>query len=562
MVLRKECLGSVRLDEVYAKVGMLPTGTVLAARYEILDFLGSGGFAEIYVARDSLIQRQVAIKVFAPRDAASSPSTQHRLVKRFAREAHSAALINHPHAITVFDIGTLGEDGVPFIIMEWLEGHDLERELALHGVLSPERARTLLIDALDALGAGHRMGVVHRDLKPSNLFLVHPGTPREHLKVVDYGIVHLSEQSVSLTSTGGLCGTLRYMAPEYIEHQQVGPALDVYQMGLVLVELLAGVPAVQSENPIECLVKHQRGDLNIPAVLLDSVLGPVIRRATALDPGARFPDAAAMAKALRALEPVEAPTAYAIAVAIPTLLNRVNAPLSSAERSGEDLPAVSVQYPEESLADSEQTHFMLPLWSAVAASADDATDDMVEPLAGTLPHIRAMTAPYTLLMALALTVAIVAVSVVGVLIWVGLSSQQPAITPQPVTPMAAPVGAPPAQPAQVKPQSAAARQPGAPGVDAGGLTPVEADADLASNTGSTADSPGDAPPSPVLKLMSVPAQVEVWEAGVKLGETPLALGVSDGNVRRVRLVRAGFKPETVLLSTDDGAQRVVRLIPR
>jgi len=163
---------------------------------------------------------------------------------------------------------------------------------------------------LGALGEAHQAGIVHKDIKPTNLFLADPGTRKETLKLVDFGIAHIAqtEDENRLTKTGYMLGTPQYMAPEYVEEQQVSPALDVYQMGLLLVELLGGRPVVQEVNPWKCALMHVSRELSVPVQLLSSPLGPVLEKALALKPEDRYPTATEFADALELVDVTQVPT--------------------------------------------------------------------------------------------------------------------------------------------------------------------------------------------------------------------------------------------------------------
>ncbi len=276
-------------------------GHVFNGRYEVVRFLGAGGFAAVYEARDQTINRPVALKVLNLAALSIDPAGQEVFIKRFHREAQVAASIRNSNAVSIFDFGTTSDTQEPFLVMELLIGHDLEAELTQNGPIAPPRAISLLMGSLAALGEAHSMGVVHKDLKPANLFLTDPGTRRETLKVVDFGIARIVDgggTKAKFTGTGQILGTPQYLAPEYIESQSVTPALDVYQMALILCEMLTGRPVVDCENPLKAVMVHSAGNLPINDALRAMPFWDVIDKALSMDPAERYDNADTFAEAL------------------------------------------------------------------------------------------------------------------------------------------------------------------------------------------------------------------------------------------------------------------------
>lgn len=279
--------------------GRLRVGAVLAEHYEVIMPLGEGGFATVYSARQMPSGRLIALKVL---EAVTAPSEAELYQKRFLREARLLASMNHPHIVRIYDYGIIRELARPFIAMELLDGEDLQDQL-MYGGLDPDRGLRLIAQALDALGHAHHQGIIHRDLKPSNLFVVQPREPAERCIVLDFGLARTDDPDASqLSRTGTMIGTPQYLAPEMIEGKEVTPAVDVYQMGLILVETLTGRRVVEGANRVESCVKHLKRDFAIPSQLLEGPFGPIVKRALAFKPGERYPDASAMRDALVSLD--------------------------------------------------------------------------------------------------------------------------------------------------------------------------------------------------------------------------------------------------------------------
>ncbi len=275
----------------------LQVGERIDGRYVIQGVLGVGGFATVYQARQLLIERTVALKVLDLHKTAADPS----FGERFIREAQIAARIRHPNVVRIHDFGFHGAHRLPYIAMEILEGRSLDQELALHGPMLPARLHHLFTPILDALAVGHRAGIIHKDLKPANLMLTNPGEQREALCVLDFGVAR-AESGGRLTETGRLFGTPRYLAPEYIQEQRVTPAIDVYQMALIIAEALQGLPVVD-DDPYASMVQHCTGDLRLPDFLCQGAIGDVFKRALAVRVEDRFPDAGAFLQAFQTLGP-------------------------------------------------------------------------------------------------------------------------------------------------------------------------------------------------------------------------------------------------------------------
>lgn len=287
----------------------LQEGTTIADKYRITAHLGAGGFAQVFEAFDTNIERPVAIKFLNLHTTLKDIGASNTIVERFKREAKLAARVQHPNVVNIFDFGVIGSRGdVPYIVMELLAGHDLEVELQKNSPLEADRALRLFVGCLEALGQAHELGIVHKDLKPSNLFVANPGEPTESLRIVDFGIAHLrAADEGRLTAAGEILGTPQYLSPEYIEAQLVTPAFDVYQMGLVLVEALTGRAVVDEDHPLRCVKVHSMGELDVPTPLLESQLGPVIIEALAHDHRERFADASAFGAALARVDAATLP---------------------------------------------------------------------------------------------------------------------------------------------------------------------------------------------------------------------------------------------------------------
>lgn len=280
----------------------LPQGIILEGRWALGEKLGAGGFATVYRGKHLKLERDVAVKVL---EVMTTPAEMAIIEERFLREAKLCAQLEHPNIVQILDYGFLETQGQrkPFIVMELLRGHDLEHELLTYGPLEAERAKRLFDGALDALRVSHSQGIVHRDLKPSNLYLANAGTPEERMVVLDFGIARVFDDPTSkLTATQSVTGTPAYLAPEYIESHQSSPAVDVYQMGLIIGEALSGTPVVQASAPLGYLMAHVNGMQRLEPELLQTTLGQELKRAISVDPQARHQDAGQLKTSMASID--------------------------------------------------------------------------------------------------------------------------------------------------------------------------------------------------------------------------------------------------------------------
>jgi tetratricopeptide (TPR) repeat protein len=281
---------------------------ILPPRYRHPRQIGRGGMGDIYRATDSLLSREVAIKILADRYAQDETVRQ-----RFTREALAAArLSGQPSTVTIFDVGE--HNGRPYIVMEFLGGGSLDEKLRQDGAQPPQRVFTWLEQAGRALDAAHAEGVVHRDVKPANLML----DREENVYVADFGIASAGGMD-SLTMTGTVLGTAGYLAPEQAQGDRATPASDRYALGVVAFELLTGSRPFESESPTAEAAAH----VNAPVPSVSSVSGlpreldAVFERALAKDPDRRFATCAEFVAALRAAFDDAAGATGALPVAAP-----------------------------------------------------------------------------------------------------------------------------------------------------------------------------------------------------------------------------------------------------
>ena len=273
-------------------------GRLLGGRYRMEALLAGGGMGEVWAARDLLLDRAVAVKVLGGAFAGDG-----RAAERLRREARAAGRLEHPAIARVLDLGEDG--GRPYLVMELLEGESLAERIARAGPMGPAEAARVVAAVAGALEAAHRAGVVHRDVKPGNVFLTSDGG----VKVLDFGIA--SAAGDTALTTGDLLGTAAYLAPERALGHQATAAADVYALGVVLYELLAGRRPFEAGSDIEQAMAHINADPVPLAMVAPSVPPPLAaacQQAMAKDPAARPRSAAAFARLVAAPGPAPAAT--------------------------------------------------------------------------------------------------------------------------------------------------------------------------------------------------------------------------------------------------------------
>ena len=228
-----------------------PAGpTVFNDRYELHRKLAQGGMANVYLARDLLLDRPVAVKVLFPEHARDDA-----FVERFRREATAAANLNHPNVVAIYDWGQ--QHGTYYIVMEYVEGRPLSDIIRTEGPLHPDRAAEITADVAAALAFAHRNGVVHRDVKPGNILITGTG----QVKVADFGIAQASsnaDATQNLTQAGAVMGTATYFSPEQAQGLPVDPRSDLYSLGCVLYEMLTARPPFAGDSPVAVSYTHLR----------------------------------------------------------------------------------------------------------------------------------------------------------------------------------------------------------------------------------------------------------------------------------------------------------------
>ncbi|HZF57863.1 MAG TPA: Stk1 family PASTA domain-containing Ser/Thr kinase [Rubrobacter sp.] len=229
-------------------------------RYRIVKPLGSGGMADVFLAHDDVLDRDVALKVMSTRYASDG-----EFVERFKREAQSAAALSHPNIVSIFDRGE-AEDGTYYIAMEYLPGGTLKDRILKRGALPARTAAAVALQIAEALCAAHERDVVHRDIKPHNILITETGD----VKVTDFGIARAASSS-TMTRTGHILGTAHYISPEQAMGEPVGPASDLYSLGIVLYEMLTGELPFDADTPLGIAMKHVNGHLRPPQTVNPAV---------------------------------------------------------------------------------------------------------------------------------------------------------------------------------------------------------------------------------------------------------------------------------------------------
>jgi beta-lactam-binding protein with PASTA domain len=277
--------------------------TVINDRYEIHKRIGRGGMADVFSARDLLLDRQVAVKVLFPEFA-----TDENFVERFRREAQSAASLSHPNIVNVYDWGKY--EGTYFIVMEEVQGRTLAEILTTNKQLTSKQAAEIASEVAAALGFAHDNHVAHRDIKPANILIGSNG----QVKVADFGIARAlnAPTESNLTQVGSVMGTATYFSPEQAQGAQPDPRSDLYSLGIVMYELVAGKPPFTGENPVSIAYK-QVHDAPQPLVQIVADVPrsfeAIVAKLLAKDPKLRYPSAAALRDDLRRFrndEPVQA----------------------------------------------------------------------------------------------------------------------------------------------------------------------------------------------------------------------------------------------------------------
>ena len=269
----------------------LPEGTRLGP-YEILSPIGAGGMGEVYRAKDTRLDRTVAIKVLP-----SHLSDDTELRQRFEREARAVSSLNHPHICTLHDVGQ--QDGIDYLVMEYLEGETLAARLA-KGPLQTDQVLRYAIEISDALDKAHRQGVVHRDLKPGNIMVTKSGA-----KLLDFGLAKLRPaesgqgealsalptENRSLTGAGTILGTFQYMAPEQLEGKEADARTDIFAFGAVVHEMATGRKAFEGKSQaslIGAIMTSDPAPISTLQPMTPPALEHIVRRCLAKDPDDRF----------------------------------------------------------------------------------------------------------------------------------------------------------------------------------------------------------------------------------------------------------------------------------
>ncbi|MEV8586792.1 protein kinase [Streptomyces sp. NPDC051180] len=275
--------------------GRYAGGSVAGGRYQLRDLLGEGGMASVYLAYDSALDRQVAIKTLH-----TELGREQSFRERFRREAQAVAKLSHTNIVSVFDTGEDTLDGavMPYIVMEYVEGQPLGSVLASdvrqYGAMPADKALKVTADVLAALEVSHEMGLVHRDIKPGNVMQ----TKRGVVKVMDFGIARAMQSGVtSMTQTGMVVGTPQYLSPEQALGRAVDARSDLYSVGIMLFQLLTGRLPFDADSPLAIAYAHVQEEPVAPSTVNRAVtpaMDALVARALRKNPNERFPSAAAM----------------------------------------------------------------------------------------------------------------------------------------------------------------------------------------------------------------------------------------------------------------------------
>jgi predicted Ser/Thr protein kinase len=285
--------------------------TVINDRYEIHKRVGRGGMADVFLARDRLLDRQVAIKVLFP-EFAVDPN----FVERFRREAQAAANLSHPNIVSVYDWGKY--EGTYFIAMEYVHGRTLAEILKTNQRLTPKQGAEIASEVAAALGFAHEAGLAHRDIKPANILIGANG----QVKVADFGIARAMNSATesNLTQAGSVMGTASYFSPEQAQGAQPDPRSDLYSLGIVMYEMIAGKPPFTGENPVAIAYKQVHDQPTPLNKLVDGVpraFEAIVAKLLAKDPKLRYPSAHALRDDLRRFRNGEQVQALVAAAARP-----------------------------------------------------------------------------------------------------------------------------------------------------------------------------------------------------------------------------------------------------
>ena len=510
-------------------------GRVFGGKYEIVAAIGAGGMGSVWRARHRTIGRDVAIKVMKPGAAGSLNA-----VKRFYREAKSGSALTHPHTVRVYDFGAT-DDGLLYLVVELLEGRELRDAQRTEGPLAPLRSVRIARQICQSLDEAHEAGIVHRDLKPSNVFLTEVHRQSDFVKVIDFGISRPVDQGddTTLTETGAVIGTPRYMAPEQASGRAVDRRSDLYALGIVLYEMLTGTIPFEADSTPALLVAHVSQP---PWPLPDSIGGETIPRALR-----------DLVLELLSKQPVDRP---ATAAAVDERLAAIEAGILGVD------PALLGPAPQAAPARPR------------VIEPDPLGETATAPPSRAAPRSRSWQVAAAALLA----------GLVGVGLWLAWT---PAVRHE-----AAPATAPGAglRTNEALHASAPAVPPGAGGdevpdppsasaaEDARGAASDETPADARGATSEGAptdggpdaaravipDATADAPaPQPTrVTLRSSPGRASVLRDGVPVGETPIEVEVSASGAVDLELVRAGYFREAVHVAASDAPVRTVTLRAR